>query len=572
MTDTNTFLIIAGILLLTGIIAGSLTARIGFPFLLLFLAVGMLAGEDGIGGILFDDFELAFLVGSASLAVILLDGGMRTKVSTFRAALWPSTMLATLGVVITAGSVGAFAIWLLDIPWQFGLLLGAIVGSTDAAAVFNVLRNSGVKLNERVGGTLEIESGANDPMAILLVIILVQLSVDATQVTTIYSFASLFLTQFGLGAAFGLAGGYLLSALLTRMNLSDGLFALLILAFGMVVFSGTNLLGGSGFLAIYLLGLKVGNADRKPSESVLQVMDGLAWLAQAGMFLILGLLITPSHIIDNILVSIAIAFFLIFLARPVAVLICLLPFRFRWQERFFISWVGLRGAVPIVLALYPVMAGIEGARDFFDITFVIVLISLLVQGATVAPVARWLKVLVPNSPAPKHSYPLINRSEHSLEVAEFVVESGSPVHSDNFNPAHHWHHYPKWIAHIRADQSLPVEDNTKIEAGDSIWLLMRTDDIDDAALSFARQDQTSKLAINSFFGEFIINPEAPIADLAFVYGVSIKDEGSVEAFLKARLGKHPIVGDRVKVGALRLTIRRMEGDNIMLIGLKVNLK
>lgn len=572
MTDTNTFLIVAGILLLTGIIAGSLTARIGFPFLLLFLAVGMLAGEDGIGGILFDDFELAFLVGNASLAIILLDGGMRTKVSTFRSALWPSTMLATVGVVITAGSVGLFATWLLGIPWQFGLLLGAIVGSTDAAAVFNVLRNSGIKLNERVGGTLEIESGANDPMAILLVIILVQLSIDATQVTTIYSFASLFLQQFGFGAFFGLAGGYLLSALLTRMNLSDGLFALLILAFGMVVFSGTNLLGGSGFLAIYLLGLKVGNANRKPSESVLQVMDGLAWLAQAGMFLILGLLITPSHVYDIVLVSIAIAFFLIFLARPVAVLICLLPFRFRWQEQFFISWVGLRGAVPIVLALYPVMAGIEGARDFFDITFVIVLISLLVQGATVAPMARWLKVIIPSVPAPKHSYPLINRSDHSLEVAEFIVEEGSPVYADNFNPAQNWHHYPKWIAHIRSEQSLPVEDNVKIEAGDSIWLLMRTDDIDDAAISFVRQDQSSKLAISNFFGEFIINPEAPIADLAFVYGVSIKDEGTVEAFIKGRLGKHPVVGDRIKVGALRLTVRRMEGDRIILIGLKMKLK
>jgi cell volume regulation protein A len=570
MTDTNTFLIVAGVLLLTGIIAGSLTARIGFPFLLLFLAVGMLAGEDGIGGILFDDFELAFLVGNASLAVILLDGGMRTKVSTFRSALWPSTMLATLGVMLTAGSVGAFAVWLLDIPWQFGLLLGAIVGSTDAAAVFNVLRNSGIKLNERVGGTLEIESGANDPMAILLVIILVQLSVDTTQVTSFYTFASLFLQQFGFGAACGLAGGFLLSSLLTRMNLSDGLFALLILAFGMVVFSGTNLLGGSGFLAIYLLGLKVGNANSKPSESVLQVMDGLAWLAQAGMFLILGLLITPSHVLDNVVVSIAIAFFLIFLARPLAVLICLLPFRFRWKERFFISWVGLRGAVPIVLALYPVMAGIEGARELFDMTFVIVLISLLVQGATVAPMARWLKVIIPHVPAPRHSYSLINRSEHSLEVAEFVVEEGSPVQAANFNPAQSWHHYPKWIAQIRDENSLPIENNITIQTGDHIWLLMRSDDIDDAALSFTRQDQQSTLAMSNFFGEFVINPDASLADLAFVYGVSVNETGTVEELLKARLGKHPVVGDRIKVGSLRLTVRRMEGDHIVLIGLKVN--
>lgn len=569
MTDTNTFLIVAGLLLLTGIIAGSLTARIGFPFLLLFLAVGMLAGEDGIGGILFDDFELAFLVGSASLAVILLDGGMRTKVSTFRSALWPSTTLATLGVILTAGSVGAFAVWLMDIPWQFGLLLGSIVGSTDAAAVFNVLRNSGIKLNERVGGTLEIESGANDPMAILLVIVLVQLSVDAAQVTSFFSFTLLFLQQFGFGAIGGLMGGYLLSALLSRINLGDGLFGLLILAFGMVVFAGTNLLGGSGFLAIYLLGLKVGNAKNKPSESVSQVMDGLAWLAQAGMFLILGLLVTPSDIIDNLAISIAIACFLIFLARPLAVMICLIPFRFRWQERFFISWVGLRGAVPIVLALYPVMAGLEGALELFDITFVIVLVSLLVQGATVAPAARWLKVIIPHVPGPKHSYPLINRSDHSLEVAEFVVEDGSPVHAANFNPTQSWHHYPKWIAHIRDEQSLSVENSTQIEAGDHIWLLMRTDDIDDAALSFTRQNRHSRLAMSNFFGEFVINPDASLADLAFVYGVTVSGEGTIEELLKARLGKHPVVGDRIKVGALRFTVRRMEGDHIVLIGLKV---
>lgn len=572
MTDTNTFLIIAGVLLLTGIIAGALTARIGFPFLLLFIAVGMLAGEDGIGGILFDDFELAFLVGSASLAVILLDGGMRTKVSTFRSALWPSTTLATLGVVITAGSVGAFAVWLMDIPWQYGLLLGAIVGSTDAAAVFNVLRNSGIKLNERVGGTLEIESGANDPMAILLVIVLVQLGVDATQETSFYGFASLFLQQFGLGAFGGLVGGYLLSSLLSRMNLGDGLFAILILAFGMVVFAGTNLLGGSGFLAIYLVGLKIGNSRSRPSESVFQVMDGLGWLAQAGMFLILGLLMTPSHVMNYFSISIAIAFFLILVARPLAVMLCLVPFRFRWKERFFISWVGLRGAVPIVLALYPVMAGIEGAREIFDITFVIVLISLLVQGATVAPMARWLKVVLPRAPAPKHSYPLINNLDHSLEVAEFVVEEGSPVHAANFNPIQSWQSYPKWVAQVRNNKWLPVEENSKIEVGDHIWLLMRTDDIDDAALSFVRQDQQGQLTVSNFFGEFIINPDALITDLSFAYGVKIDEVGTVEALLKARLGKHPVVGDRIKVGALRLTIRRMEGDSIVMIGLKVDSK
>ncbi|HET8903370.1 MAG TPA: potassium/proton antiporter, partial [Saccharospirillum sp.] len=263
MVDTNTFLLIAGLLLLIGIIASSLTVRLGLPFLLLFLGVGMLAGEDGLGGIPFDNFDLAFLVGNLALSVILLDGGMRTKRSTFRAALWPSVTLATAGVILTATGVGLFATWLLGVDMRYGLLLGAIVGSTDAAAVFNLLRNSGIRLNERVGGTLEIESGANDPMAILLVVIMIELLTGSAQFTP-GSLLQLVLLQFLLGGLIGVFGGWVLIGLLKRLRLAEGLYAILIVSFGLVVFAGVNRLGGSGFLAVYLLGLVVGNAKTKP--------------------------------------------------------------------------------------------------------------------------------------------------------------------------------------------------------------------------------------------------------------------------------------------------------------------
>ncbi|MDN2659026.1 potassium/proton antiporter [Neptunomonas phycophila] len=566
---------LAGVLLLVSILASSLTVRAGLPLLLVFLGVGMLAGEEGIGQLDFDNSGLAFFVGNLSLAVILLDGGMRTKTSTFRVALWPSLSLATLGVVLTTAAVGAFAAWLLDVKLIYGLLLGAIVGSTDAAAVFSLLRNSGVRLNERVGGTLEIESGANDPMAILLVVMLTGLLQTADHLS-VWAFLAQMFQQFALGSIIGLLGGKLLLLILRRVPLVEGLYAILIISFGLAVFSGVNMVGGSGFLAVYLAGLTVGNGHLKQLESISKVMDGLAWLAQAGMFLLLGLLVTPSSLLTHGLEALAIAAFLIFVARPLAVMICLLPFDFRWSENFYISWVGLRGAVPIVLALYPVIAGLTNANLLFEITFTVVLISLLLQGSTVPLVARWLKVVVPPAPAPTTRFSLIDdvNSHYSLELYEFFVQADS-LHipaSVVQNVPSATVSTPQLVALVRDKKPMVVNAETELKAGDRIWMLLHPDDVNEVALRFSQQTSESFL-LQNFFGEFSIRGDASLLDLAKVYGVpleGISAEDTAAELLQRQLGKSLVVGDRARFGNLRLTIRQMNGNQIEVIGLKLH--
>lgn len=560
-------------MLLISILASSFTVRFGLPLLLVFLGIGMLAGEDGLGRLGFDNPNLAFFVGNLALAVILLDGGMQTKASTFRVALWPSLSLATFGVILTAAAVGGFAAWLLDVKLIYGLLLGATVGSTDAAAVFSLLRNSGVKLNERVGGTLEIESGANDPMAILLVVMLTGV-LQSSDSLNVWLFLGQMVQQFAIGGGLGLLGGKLLLLVLRRVPLIEGLYALLIISFGLAVFSGVNLIGGSGFLAVYLVGLTVGNGRIKHEESISQVMDGLAWLSQAGMFLLLGLLVTPSNLLTHGLQALAIATFLIFVARPLAVMVCLLPFGFRWSERFYISWVGLRGAVPIVLALYPVIAGLSNAALLFEITFTVVLISLLLQGSTVPVMARWLKVSVPPAPAPTTRFSLIeNDAHHSLELYEFLVQTEGiriPV-SIVQNVPSVTVSTPQLVSLVREQRPIVVNAETVLKLGDRIWMLLHPDDVNDVAQIFSQQASSSFL-LQNFFGEFAIRGDASLVDLAKVYGVPLDGlsvEDTAAALLQRELGKHLVVGDRVRFGNIRLTIRQMHGDQIEIIGLKL---
>ena len=560
-------------MLLISILASSFTVRFGLPLLLVFLGIGMLAGEDGLGRLGFDNPNLAFFVGNLALAVILLDGGMQTKASTFRVALWPSLSLATFGVILTAAAVGGFAAWLLDVKLIYGLLLGATVGSTDAAAVFSLLRNSGVKLNERVGGTLEIESGANDPMAILLVVMLTGV-LQSSDSLSVWLFLGQMVQQFAIGGGLGLLGGKLLLLVLRRVPLIEGLYALLIISFGLAVFSGVNLIGGSGFLAVYLVGLTVGNGRIKHEESISQVMDGLAWLSQAGMFLLLGLLVTPSNLLTHGLQALAIATFLIFVARPLAVMLCLLPFGFRWSERFYISWVGLRGAVPIVLALYPVIAGLSNAALLFEITFTVVLISLLLQGSTVPVVARWLKVSVPSAPAPTTRFSLIeNDAHHSLELYEFLVQTEGiriPV-SIVQNVPSVTVSTPQLVSLVREQRPIVVNAETVLKLGDRIWMLLHPDDVNDVAQIFSQQASSSFL-LQNFFGEFAIRGDASLVDLAKAYGVPLEGlstDDTASDLLQRKLGKHLVVGDRVRFGNIRLTIRQMHGDQIEIIGLKL---
>jgi potassium/hydrogen antiporter len=424
MEFVNLPLLAASALVFASVLTSLFSARIGLSFLLIFLLAGILAGEDGIGGYRFDDFRLSFWVGNLALAVILLDGGLRTAYATFRTGLRPASLLATVGVVVCAGITAVAAVWFVGLDWRTALLLGAIVGSTDAAAVFALLTRSGVTLNERVTATLEIESGVNDPMAIYLTLAFIALIGSGAPTSSAWStMAMAFAQQFGWGTLVGVASGFAMAALLRRVALRDaegGILALLIGAGGLSIFAATGLLGGSGFLAVYLFGLIVGNRAAEAVAPTLAAIDGYAWFAQAGMFLLLGLLVTPSTMLGSLGPGLAVALTLTFVARPVAVWLCLLPFRFTPRETWFISWVGLRGAVPIVLALFPLLAGTPQAALLFNIAFMVVLVSLLMQGTTIGLLARKLGVAMPD-PSDEHHVRAVFR--------DFVLDPTTPVGS-----------------------------------------------------------------------------------------------------------------------------------------------
>ena len=420
-------LLAAAALVFFSVLAGVVSARAGFSFLLVFLVVGMLAGEDGPGGLRFDDFRLSFWVGNVALAVILLDGGLRTELTTFRTGLRPSLLLATVGVLISAAITGAAAYWLLSLDWPMALLVGAIVGSTDAAAVFSLLKSSGVRLNERVAATLEIESGLNDPMAVFLTltfigVVLVHAAGGSGAGESVADVLVSLARQFGWGVLTGMASGWGLAALLRRLGRGadggGGIRALLIVSGGLAVFAATTWLGGSGFLAVYVMGVVAGNRARRMVRSSLSAMDGYAWLAQAGMFLLLGLLVTPSDMLETLLPAVGVSLVLMLLARPVSVWLCLKPMHFANREIGFIAWVGLRGAVPIVLAVFPVMAGVPGAQIFLNVAFVVVLSSLLLQGSTIAWTARRTGVALPDPD---------DTSQARLVFGDFVMDAATPI-------------------------------------------------------------------------------------------------------------------------------------------------
>ena len=574
MVAINGYLLLAGLLLFASVLGSTVSTRLGLPLLLLFLVVGMLAGEDGPGGILFSDFTTATLVGQLALAVILLDGGLRTRTETFRVALRPAAVLASWGVVATALPLGLFATWLLDVDWRLGMLLAAIVGSTDAAAVFALLRNSGVRLNQRVKATLEIESGANDPMAILMVTMLVEMLLHPEQSSPL-RFALMLVSQMGLGALAGLAGGWVLARLLRRLKLAEGLYALLILSGGLLIFAATNLLNGSGFLAIYIAGLIVGNRRSHATEHVLRVMDGLAWLAQAGMFVVLGLLVTPSHLLDHAWEALAMAVFLILVARPFAVATGLLPFRYRPREVAYISWVGLRGAVPIVLAIVPVMMGVPDSLLLFDVAFAVVLLSLLVQGATVPSAARVLGVEVPPRDEPVDRREVWVGGDAALELLEYLVGAGSSAegrHPDDIAADFGEPGEVRCVAVTRAQRLVRLQPASRLAEGDAVWFAAPEALAEPIARAFGAVSGGLS-AHAGFFGEFVVDPSCRAGDLALNYGFELSAEDAehdLKTLMLFRLGRGAVVGDRVSVGAIQLTVRRMDAaGNVVAVGLKV---
>ncbi|MBX2929429.1 MAG: potassium/proton antiporter [Saprospiraceae bacterium] len=430
-------LLVGSILLFISIVVGKTSYRFGVPTLVLFLAIGMLAGSDGIGGIRFDDPKAAQFIGIVSLNFILFSGGLDTNWSYVKPILWQGLTLSTLGVVLTAVSLGVFVWYITDFTIYESLLLGSIVSSTDAAAVFSILRSKSLALKANLRPTLELESGSNDPMAYVLTIAFLGLVVN--QNLSIYSLIPLFFQQMILGGLAGFLFGRLSKIIINRIKLDfEGLYPVLVIALMFVTFSATDFVGGNGFLAVYICAVYLGNQDLIHKKTILKMFDGLAWLMQIVLFLTLGLLVYPTQIIPVIGIGLLISLFLIFVARPLSVFISLLPFKMKNRRRFYISWVGLRGAVPIVFATYPLLAGIEKANMIFNVVFFISLTSVLIQGTTLTLLAKWLHVALPEkvkrlaptdaflSEHPKTVMQEIEISSDAFAAGKKIVDLGFP--------------------------------------------------------------------------------------------------------------------------------------------------
>jgi potassium/hydrogen antiporter len=556
-------------LLLLAILASAVSYRIGMPLLLVFLAVGMLAGEDGPGGIVFNDAGLAYSIGTVALAVILLNGGLNTRAESFRAALKPAFVLATLGVLITCVVTGAFASWILGFGLLEGMLVGAVVGSTDAAAVFALLNAKGLTLKTRVSATLEIESGSNDPMAVFLTIALIEL-ILAGQTTPTLGTLLLFAQQMGGGLVAGLGGGAVLVWLTNRLPLERGMYPMLILAGGLALYAATTVLGASGFLAVYLAGVYIGNLSPRELRGILDVSGGMAWLAQLAVFLMLGLLATPSDLVAHAGAALAIALVLFFVARPLAVWLCLLPFHFPAREQYFIAWVGLRGAVPIILALFPLLAGLPEAKTILDVAFFVVLISLSLQGWTIPALAHRLRLEAP-PPAAADERLEFPKPDAGLTILGYRLGDhadviGRPLNSlklpDTARP----------IAVLRGDRGLAPEAVDSLAPGDRLWLIARQQDDGQLSRLLSATSLPDYLESRHYYGDFSVQGEVALDAIVEQYNLPIDDAQariSVAAFMAKQLNRVPVPGDRVRVGNLEFVVKELTDGKISQVGLRI---
>jgi len=566
----NVNILIAGALFSLSIIATLISARFGAPLLLVFLVIGMLAGEEGVMGIKFSNPDVALLIGSIALVIILFDGGMRTHPERFKVVLAPSAMLATVGVVLTCVILGLGAMVLFKLTLLEGLLLGAILSSTDAAAVFSIFQSAGLNIKERVASTLEIESGSNDPMAVMLTFTLVGVVAGSSELNWMLLLG--FLQQALVGALFGFGGGKLFIWLCRKLPLSSAFFPLFAVSYALLLYGVANFFGGSGFLSVYLAGFLIGNARLAQIQYILRMHDGLAWLSQIVMFLMLGLLVTPSTLIEYAVPGLLLALLMIFVARPIAVFFSLLPFHFPKRDQLFISWVGLRGAVPIILALIPWISGIADSALYFNVAFFVVIVSLLVQGWSIAPIARWLKLQVPKEPGPDVVMPLEAIASHDvLQVLAYQVNTDSSVIDAN------WQQLPvpstvQFLGLVRDNEWIKMADCANFKAEDTIMVLAKA--VDSAKLSDVLSGYSAQaiLSKQDFFGEFVLNGQISLADLGAFYTIefgTLDQQQSISDYMTTRFHRRVVVGDSLQLDQLILTVRQIdEQDQILQVGIK----
>jgi potassium/hydrogen antiporter len=563
--DAVSFAILLGsLLVLAGILSSLIAMRFGAPLLLVFLLVGMLAGEGGPGGIKFDDVGIAYTVGSIALALILFDGGLRTRFASFRNVLAPALTLATVGVLITALVTAPVAKLVLGLSWMQALLIGAVVASTDAAAVFFLINAGGLRLRPRVRAVLEVESGTNDPFAVFLTLLLIEFLLIGNQSWSVVLVT--FVRDAVLGCIIGFVGGQIIALVLNRLNLAQGLHAPFVAVSALVVFAFANALHTSGFLAVYLAGLFVGNKQTRAHNSVVVFLDAITWLAQIVMFVLLGLLAWPHRLADSLVGSVSVALVLMLLARPVAVFLCLAPFRFQWREMAFISWVGLRGAVGIFLASIPLLVGLPGANLFFDVAFIVVLSSLLVQGWTVALAARKLDISFARADPLPRRVELDLPGQLAREIVGYPVPANSPFLRRGLIP-----NWARPTLVVRKEEILTPSEAHPVREGDYVYLLAPPEKAQALDRFFVKMPPPAA-PDPRLLGDFFVPGTATLGALADIYGLQVAAdhaEVTLADYFSEHLRRRAKTGNVVELGPIALLAHKVEKGRVITVGLRL---
>jgi len=562
--DTVSLSILLGALLVLGGILSSLVAlRFGAPLLLVFLLLGMLAGEAGPGGIKFDDVRTAYTVGSVALALILFDGGLRTRFQTFRSVLAPSITLATLGVVLTAVLSAPVAAWILGLNWTEAILVGSVVASTDAAAVFLLIHTRGLRLRPRVGATLEVESATNDPFAVFMTIVLVEILLIGDKTWT--SVALRLATEAILGGVIGIVGGRAMVLIMNRLALPQGLHAPFVTTSALVVFGLAAALHGSGFLAVYVAGLIVGNRPTRAHNTVVVFLDAVTWLAQIVMFVVLGLLVWPERLVGTLAPALLIAMTLMFIARPVSVFLCLAPFQYSWREKLFVSWVGLRGAVGIFLASIPLLVGLPKASLYFDVAFVVVLTSLLIQGWTIALAAHRLHVALPRHDSHPRRVELDLPGQLAQELVGYPVSPNSPYLRRGLIPS-----WARPTLFVRKQRILMPDEIDDVRPGDYIYLLAPPERAHALDRFFINMPPPARPDPN-LLEDFFVSADVTLGALDEIYGLQIAPEDkplTLGDYIAAR--RHTVTtGDVVGLGPIALVAHTVADGRVSMVGLQL---
>jgi cell volume regulation protein A len=554
----DTAILISGVLLLLGIVSSKFSTRFGVPVLVLFLALGMLAGSEGLGGIAFENYVTAHAIGSLALAFILFDGGLSTPLDGIRAVWRPALVLATWGVLVTAMITGAFAAWILDLPLIYGMLLGSIVGSTDAAAVFAVLRSGGVALPKRLQSTLEVESGSNDPMAIFLTVGLLQ--IISGQMEPGPDVVWLFVKQMSIGGLVGLAGGYLTVFVTNRIKLEiGGLYPILAAAGAMLTFGVAARFEGSGFLAVYFAGIVIGNSRIIFNRGTLLFHDAAAWLSQIAMFVVLGLLSFPSRLWSVAPQGLEITLVLCLIARPIAVGLSLLPFRFNWRELLFLSWVGLKGAVPITLATFPLLYDVPHAALLFNVVFFVVVVSALVQGWSLPLVAHKLRLALPIQAPPPVSLEISSLRHMEGDIVDYTVTGDSRAAGKAVSELA----LPEGVVIAlvaRNGALIPPQGRTRIEPGDHVVVVLRPDVRPLVNHIFARETTHSEIPRQI---EFPLRAGVTVGELQELYGFDLQAPATatLDEAVRRRHGAPDIrAGEIVRFPRVCFRVREMRPD------------